>query len=177
MIPGFVHRQYSWTRTRLFTRYMLTNDSLVVGALLVSGGLDIFFTYSATSNSISDSEREEASFAASNIDAFIGDVQRNLNRAIQVESEDSESGIATRESGYLELSAGVAHDLRNPLGAIQNAIFYLKGKLLNGESANENPRIPEFLKIIEDEVGHSDGIITDLLDFTRIPTPTFSRPI
>lgn len=73
-----------------------------------------------------------------------------------------------------ELSAGVAHDLRNPLGAIKNAIYYLNGKLLNSQSANENPRIPEFLKIIEDEVGHSNKIITDLLDFARISTPTFS---
>ena len=145
MIPGFVHRQYSWTRTRLFTRYMLTNDSLVVGALLVSGGLDIYFTYNATSNSISDWEREEASFAASNIDAFTGLVQRDLKRAVQVEYRDSESGSATRTSDYLELSAGVGHDLRNPLYAINNAMFYLKGKLPNAESANENPRIPGFL--------------------------------
>ena len=97
MTPGFLHRQYSWMCNRLFRRYMLTIGSLVVGALLVSGGLDTYFTYSATSNSISDSERKGASFAASNIDAVIGDVQRKIKRAIQVEYEDSESGIATQK--------------------------------------------------------------------------------
>ena len=73
-----------------------------------------------------------------------------------------------------QLSAGVAHDLRNPLGAIKNAIYYLNGKLLNSESAIQNPRIPEFLKIIDEEVEHSNKIISDLMDFARISTPTFS---
>ena len=72
-----------------------------------------------------------------------------------------------------ELAAGVAHDLRNPLGAIKNAIYYLNGKLLDTALANENPRIPEFLKIIDDEVGNSNKIITDLMDFARISAPTF----
>ena len=73
-----------------------------------------------------------------------------------------------------ELAAGVAHDLRNPLGAIKNAIYYLNGKLFDTTLAKENPRIPEFLKIIDDEVGNSNKIITDLMDFARISAPTFS---
>ena len=73
-----------------------------------------------------------------------------------------------------ELSAGVAHDLRNPLGTIKNAIYYLNGKILNTEPARENPRISEFLKIIDDEVDNSSKIITDLMDFARVSTPTFS---
>ena len=73
-----------------------------------------------------------------------------------------------------QLAAGVAHDLRNPLGAIKNAIYYLNGKLLNIEPAIENPRIPEFLKIIDEEVEHANKIISDLMDFARITTPTFS---
>ena len=68
----------------------------------------------------------------------------------------------------------MAHDLRNPLGAIKNAIYYLNGKLLNSEPAIQNPRIPEFLKIIDEEVEHSNKIISDLMDFARISTPTFS---
>ena len=71
-----------------------------------------------------------------------------------------------------QLSAGVAHDIRNSLGAIKNAIYYLNRKLLDSDSANKNPRIPEFLKIIDDEVELSNKIISDLLDFARISTTT-----
>ena len=73
-----------------------------------------------------------------------------------------------------QLSAGMAHDLRNPLGAIRNANFYLTGKLVNSQVANDHPKVIEFLKIIDDEVGNSNKIITDLMDFARIAPPTFS---
>ena len=107
--------------------------------------------------------------------------QRVAKRAAELEKandqliEAHDQLVRTEKLAVIgELSAGVAHDLRNPLGAIKNAIYYLNGKLLNSESAKENPRIPEFLKIIDDEVGNSNKIITDLMDFARISNPTFS---
>ena len=103
MIPAFVRRHYGWVSARLFRKYVLIISSLVVGALLVSGGLDIYFTYKDKLNSISDLQREKASIAASNIDIFIGDVQRQLKRAAQVEYEASKAGLALREEDYLAL--------------------------------------------------------------------------
>jgi signal transduction histidine kinase len=67
-----------------------------------------------------------------------------------------------------KLSAGVAHDLRNPLGAINNAAYYLKRRLGATEVAQSNPRIGQFLQVIEDQVQHSNQIITDLMGFVRI---------
>ena len=66
-----------------------------------------------------------------------------------------------------QLAGGVAHDLRNPLGAINNAVYYLKRKLGGTELASSNPRIEQFLEIVEGEVQHSNEIITDLLTFAR----------
>ena len=73
-----------------------------------------------------------------------------------------------------QLSGGVAHDLRNPLGAINNAVYYLKRRLGASEEAQSNPRIGQFLQVIEDEVAHSNQIITDLMGFARISPPSLS---
>ena len=73
------------------------------------------------------------------------------------------------------LSAGLGHELRNPLGAMKNACYYVKRKVLMSDLAKEDQRIPEFLEIIENEIGASDKIITDLLTFSRTGKPAF-RP-
>ena len=71
-----------------------------------------------------------------------------------------------------ELAGGVAHDLRNPLAAISNAAYYLKRKLPESETAMANPRIAQFLGIIEEEVERSNQIISDLLTFARVSNPS-----
>lgn len=73
-----------------------------------------------------------------------------------------------------QLSAGVAHDLRNPLGAINNAAYYLKRRLGASEVAQSNPKIGQFLQVIEEEVQRSNQIITDLMGFVRISSPSLS---
>ena len=73
-----------------------------------------------------------------------------------------------------QLAGSVAHDLRNPLGAINNAVYYLKRKLDNSELVQSNPKVAQFLRIVEDEVDHSNRIITDLLSFARAGTPTLA---
>ena len=73
-----------------------------------------------------------------------------------------------------QLAGGVAHDLRNPLGAITNAVYYVKRRLEAGDLPGSNPRIGQFLQITQDEVEHADRIIADLLTFARLAPPTFS---
>ncbi len=74
-----------------------------------------------------------------------------------------------------QLAGGVAHDLRNPLGVITNAVYYVKRRLTTGDTMESNPRIPEFLDVVEEEVARSNQIITDLMDFARIRPPTHAR--
>ncbi|MBI2088433.1 MAG: hypothetical protein HYT78_06760 [Deltaproteobacteria bacterium] len=73
-----------------------------------------------------------------------------------------------------ELSAGVAHELRNPLGAIKNATYYIKGKVDGSEVVKENPRVREFLGLMDEEVEACNRIITDLMDFARVNPPKVS---
>ena len=73
-----------------------------------------------------------------------------------------------------KLAGGVGHELRNPLGAIKNAVYYIKGKLINSELAKTEPRIIEFLGIVDDEISSSNKIIDDLLNFSRVGKPAVS---
>ncbi len=62
-----------------------------------------------------------------------------------------------------QLAGGVGHELRNPLGVINNAVYYLK---LVQPEADETIR--KYHAMIEHEVHNAEKIITDLLDFARI---------
>ena len=66
-----------------------------------------------------------------------------------------------------KLAGGLGHELRNPLGAIKNAVY-----LLNMVLDEPEPEVKETLEIIEKEVGISEGVITSLLDFARPRPPT-----
>ncbi len=66
-----------------------------------------------------------------------------------------------------QLAGGVAHELRNPLGVMSNAIYYLE--LVHSE-ADQVTR--EYLEIIAQEIQNAEKIISDLLDFGRIKVPT-----
>ena len=66
------------------------------------------------------------------------------------------------------LASGVSHELRNPLSAIKNAVFFLKRKLSNKESPDIDARVIQFLDIMDTEIDRSSKIINDLLGFARV---------
>ena len=62
-----------------------------------------------------------------------------------------------------QLAGGVGHELRNPLGIISNAVYYLKFI-----QPDADQKVKQYHAMIEQEVRNSDKIITDLLDFARL---------
>ena len=60
----------------------------------------------------------------------------------------------------------VGHELRNPLGVINNAVYFLQSVLVD---ADETTR--EYLDIIKNEIATADHILTDLLDAVRTKPP------
>lgn len=62
-----------------------------------------------------------------------------------------------------QLSASVAHDIRNPIGAISNSIYYLN--LISNEETDD--KIREHISIMEHEIHRTNEIINDLMDFSR----------
>ncbi len=73
-----------------------------------------------------------------------------------------------------QMASGVGHELRNPLGAIKNAVFYVQRRIAKIDLAATEPRVVEFLGLIDDEVNAANKVITDLLDFSRVARPAVS---
>ncbi len=66
-----------------------------------------------------------------------------------------------------EMSAGLAHEIRNPLAAIKGAIQYLEPSRLPSEDR-------EFLEIIIEEVNRLNGVVTQFLDYSRPLKPSMA---
>ncbi|MFL5348625.1 MAG: ATP-binding protein [Hyalangium sp.] len=65
-----------------------------------------------------------------------------------------------------ELAAVVAHEVRNPLGAIFNSVSYIR-KLIGAA----NPALP-MVEIVAEEADRLNRMVDDLLYFARPPSPT-----
>ena len=78
--------------------------------------------------------------------------------------KDTQEELVRKEKLALlgQITASVSHELRNPLGVISNAIYYLK-MILPGT----NKEVKEYLEIISGEVKVSDKVISDLFAFSR----------
>ena len=124
------------------------------------------------------SNRREVAFvedANHTLEVRVRDRTQELEDSSRQLLEAQEHLVRTEKlSAFGQLAGGVAHDLRSPLGAINNAVYYLKERLGSEELAQSNPKVPEFLNIIQGEVQHSNEIISDLLTFARVNTPSLS---
>jgi len=67
-----------------------------------------------------------------------------------------------------KLAAGVGHELRNPLGSIGNALFYIKELLQEKKLLETDETLKEMVILAEREIGRASDIIKDLLDFSRV---------
>lgn len=114
------------------------------------------------------------------------EANRDLERRVSERTEELQQAnvqlleaqsqlVRTEKFGALgELSAGVAHDLRNPLGAIRNGIFFLKSRMAKSDRLAAEPKLAEYLQIMDDRITQCDNIIEDLISFTRISSPDYS---
>ena len=67
-----------------------------------------------------------------------------------------------------EMAAGLAHEIRNPLGAIKGAAQYL-------DPSSLQPGDAEILQIIVEEVNRLDGVVAQFLEYSRpFPGPGVS---
>ncbi len=73
---------------------------------------------------------------------------------------------ADRLAAIGEISAGIAHEIRNPLASISGAIEMLSNEL---ELKGENRRLME---LVMKESDRLDRIINDFLEFARLRPPT-----
>ena len=69
---------------------------------------------------------------------------------------------AERFAAIGELSGMIGHDLRNPLTAIKNAVYYLKRK----QACSSDSKEKEMLNIVDKSVEHANKIVSSLLEYS-----------
>jgi two-component system sensor histidine kinase HydH len=114
-------------------------------------------------------ERVPEAFASNEIAALIEVAER---AALVIENSKLYQQMKERDrlAALGEMAAGLAHEIRNPLAAIQGAIQLLL-PAGGARGADDPPREcgpeSEFLLIIKDEVRRLNGVVTQFLDYSR----------
>lgn len=65
-----------------------------------------------------------------------------------------------------QVAGSVGHELRNPLGVMNNAVYFLQTVLTDADEITR-----EYLNIIKDEIAGAERIVSDLLDSVRTKPP------
>ena len=109
------------------------------------------------------------------LESFTGGLEKEIQeRTAELQEAQERLVRSERLAAIGELAAGVGHELRNPLGSINNAAYYIKERILESGLAEKNPKVYQFLEIMEEEIASSEQIIADLLDFARVKPPNLA---
>ncbi|MFQ5807178.1 MAG: ATP-binding protein [Phycisphaerae bacterium] len=113
-------------------------------------------------------ERDRAEAATREVQARLVEQQRHEKERIRAELDKVREELVrkTRLATIGQVSASIAHDLRNPLGSVRNAAYFLRRRLAGNE-----PQLAEHLDVIDQEVTAADRIISGLMDMTRAKDP------
>ena len=95
--------------------------------------------------------------------------QEHLRRANEELVEAQDQVVKSAKLVALgQLSGGVAHDLRNPIGAIKNAAYIVSKTLFSGKDGGSSPKLEKYMGVIDDQIAKSEHIITGLMSFARV---------
>ena len=114
-----------------------------------------------------ESEEHLTKYAA-DLEEARNNLEQKVEKRTQELKEAHEALIRKEKLAVLgQLSSGVAHELRHPLGVIKNACYFLNMKIetIRDEAVKDN------IAIMNREIDIANKIITDLLDFARITPP------
>ncbi|HAD05377.1 MAG: histidine kinase [Desulfuromonadales bacterium GWC2_61_20] len=100
--------------------------------------------------------------AARRLEESYAELRRQADLILDIEDQLRR---ADRLSALGELSAGMAHEIRNPLGSIRGT-----AEILQDGIDPADPRY-EFTRILIKEVDRLNRVVQDFLDFARPPTP------
>ncbi len=100
---------------------------------------------------------------------------RKLNEELEIKVQErtrqllaAQEELVRKEKLALlgQVADTVGHELRNPLGVMNNAVYFLQAVLSDADET-----IKEYLGIIKDEIADAERIVSDLLDAVRIKPP------
>ncbi len=100
---------------------------------------------------------------------------KNLELEAAVQKKESEMAEINEENILQEklatvgqISGNIAHEIRNPLGAIKQSIFYLQSQL-----QNPSKKIKEHLELINTEMDKANKVINNMLMATKLSHSNF----
>jgi signal transduction histidine kinase/putative methionine-R-sulfoxide reductase with GAF domain len=88
-------------RGRLFRKYFLLILALVCGALLISGGVGLYFAYQENKEALASLQREKAAGAAARIEQFVSQIEQQL--AFAALPQLGAEGLEQRRIEFLKL--------------------------------------------------------------------------
>ena len=102
---------------------------------------------------------DEIGMLADTLNRMLADLEREM-----AERREAENAIRAADRRKDEFLATLAHELRNPLAPIRNALYIM-------QAAKENPAaVAEARAIIERQLAQMVRLVDDLLDVSRITT-------
>jgi signal transduction histidine kinase len=145
--------------TYLGKRYVITSDRQQILKLLLS-------TYEGAVRQ--NQELIQARFELQRLNEQLEMRVRQRTAALR----DAQEQLIRKEKLAVlgQLAGGVGHELRNPLGAIKSAAYFLNMVL-----EEPDPEVKETLEILDKEVATSERIISSLLDFARAKSPAWRK--
>ncbi len=123
-------------------------------------------------------------FVTAMLDAIRKEMERRkaAEESLRKLNEELESRVQTRNVQLLaaqeelvrkeklallgQVADNVGHELRNPLGVMNNAVYFLQTVLADADATTK-----EYLGIIKDEIADAERIVSDLLDAVRTKPP------
>jgi len=87
---------------------------------------------------------------------------REAAERLAVDLRESEGALRDTNRGKDEFLAMLGHELRNPLGAMTNAVTILR------RSRPEDPAFARALEVVERQLGIQNRLLSDLLDVSRV---------
>ena len=156
------HKGASVSHVPAATRWQGTEDQALLQGLAAVNG-DLLIPLRGPDNvvgflTLSD-ERVREVYSKDEIAALM---QLGEQLAITVQNSRVFASLKERDrlAALGEMSAGLAHEIRNPLGAIKGAAQTLDPKHLEGEEA-------DLLQIIVSEVNRLNKVVAEFLDYAR----------
>jgi signal transduction histidine kinase len=120
-------------------------------------------------------DRTESAFDSDDLDTFR---QLAAGAARVIESSQAYERVKERDrlAALGEMAAGLAHEIRNPLGAIKGAAQLLITDGVSSEAAAAGPvssttEMVELLDIIVEEANRLNNVVTRFLDYARAERP------
>ncbi len=110
-------------------------------------------------------ERAAARIGAGDLDAPVAATSRDEVGLVAETLEAMRAQLRSRDERMQMMLAGIAHEVRNPLGGVE-----LYAGLLRDELSDDEAKL-ELVKRIERELGHLKTIVGDFLEYARRPKP------